>query len=114
MIQFWSILNLLLLLIMFRSFFRIVIGRSWFDGCRQSGHVDLGEFLSFMLIAIQKVDKEDIDELKTLFHSLDKDKSGALNGDDLKSAWGSEGKSRYTRQNNRTKSGNASVDDVHI
>lgn len=47
------------------------------------GEVDFGEFLSFMLVALQKVDKESIDELKRLFDSLDKDGNGVLDKEDL-------------------------------
>jgi len=47
------------------------------------GSVTLGEFLSFMLVAMQKVDKEAIDELIELFEKLDADHSGALQKADL-------------------------------
>lgn len=47
------------------------------------GDVTMGEFLSFMLVAMQKVDQESIDELKALFRSLDADNSGALQKEDL-------------------------------
>lgn len=45
--------------------------------------VELWEFLSFMLVAMQKVDKQSIDELKSLFHSLDVTGSGCLDKGDL-------------------------------
>eukprot|EP00957_Ditylum_brightwellii_P164738 12542624-Ditylum_brightwellii.AAC.1 len=35
------------------------------------GDVDMAEFLSFMLVAMQKVDKESVDEIKALFNKLD-------------------------------------------
>uniref|UniRef100_A0A7S2E055 EF-hand domain-containing protein n=1 Tax=Helicotheca tamesis TaxID=374047 RepID=A0A7S2E055_9STRA len=47
------------------------------------GEVDMAEFLSFMLVAMQKVDKESVDEIKALFKKLDVDGSGALSKDDL-------------------------------
>jgi potassium channel subfamily K, other eukaryote len=47
------------------------------------GQVDLGDFLSFMLVALQKVDKKSIDELKTTFKSLDKNGNGTLEKEDL-------------------------------
>mmetsp|Transcript_27355 Transcript_27355/g.42053 ORF Transcript_27355/g.42053 Transcript_27355/m.42053 type:complete len:212 (-) Transcript_27355:186-821(-) len=45
--------------------------------------VTMGEFLSFMLVAMQKVDKESIDELKAVFRKLDADGSGVLQKNDL-------------------------------
>uniref|UniRef100_A0A7S4RG15 EF-hand domain-containing protein n=1 Tax=Ditylum brightwellii TaxID=49249 RepID=A0A7S4RG15_9STRA len=48
------------------------------------GDVDMAEFLSFMLVAMQKVDKESVDEIKALFNKLDVDNSGTLSKDDLK------------------------------
>lgn len=45
--------------------------------------VELWEFLSFMLVAMQKVDKKSIDELKALFYSLDANGTGALEKADL-------------------------------
>ena len=58
----------------------------------QNGEVDMGEWLSFMLVALQKVDQESIDELKAIFHSLDTNGNGVLDKDDLvglnkKQAW---------------------------
>lgn len=43
------------------------------------------EFLRYMLVALQKVDKQDIDEIMTLFQKLDKDNSGFIDKDDLMS-----------------------------
>ena len=50
------------------------------------GNVSRAEFLEFMLVAMNKVDQELIDELKTQFQRLDNDGSGALSRDDLISA----------------------------
>lgn len=47
------------------------------------GKVSLGEFLSFILVAMDKVDQDDVDEIKTLFQSLDTDRSGFLEKSDL-------------------------------
>lgn len=47
------------------------------------GVVKIDEFLSFMLVALQKVDKETIDELITLFRSLDVTETGAIGREDL-------------------------------
>lgn len=48
-----------------------------------NGEVELGEFLSFMLVALQKVDQESIDELVSLFKSLDSNGNGVLDKDDI-------------------------------
>lgn len=48
------------------------------DGC-----VDREEFITFMLVALQKVDQESIDELKMIFHALDADGNGTLEKNDL-------------------------------
>mmetsp|Transcript_2455 Transcript_2455/g.5206 ORF Transcript_2455/g.5206 Transcript_2455/m.5206 type:complete len:335 (+) Transcript_2455:169-1173(+) len=48
------------------------------------GQVDKAEFLSYMLVTLQRVDKEEIDNLLKLFDQLDVDKSGTLSADDLK------------------------------
>lgn len=42
----------------------------------------MGEFLSFMLVAMQKVSAEDIQELEQLFRSLDADGGGTLQKED--------------------------------
>jgi potassium channel subfamily K len=47
------------------------------------GKVCLGEFLGFMLVAMGKCDRDDIEELRTLFHSLDATNDGFLEKDDL-------------------------------
>lgn len=48
------------------------------------GEVDKAEFLSYMLVTLQRVDQEEIDTLMNLFNKLDVDKSGTLSKDDLK------------------------------
>ena len=47
------------------------------------GSVQMGEFLSFMLVAMQKVSAEEIEELKELFRTLDADGGGTLQKEDL-------------------------------
>lgn len=47
------------------------------------GRVDMADFLSFMLIALQKVDRKTIEELKTIFRSLDSNGNGLLEEEDL-------------------------------
>ncbi len=47
------------------------------------GMVSMEEFISFMLVALQKVDKELLDELRTVFRSLDTNENGMLEKDDL-------------------------------
>ena len=47
------------------------------------GMVDMEEFLTFMLVTIGKVDKETIDELRSIYHSLDTNGNGTLEQDDL-------------------------------
>ena len=49
----------------------------------KDGSVDKAEFLTYMLVALQKVEKEDIDEIMGVFDRLDIDKSGNLTADDL-------------------------------
>ena len=48
------------------------------------GRVDMSDFMSFMLIALQKVDRRTIEELKTIFHSLDSNGNGYLEEADLR------------------------------
>jgi Ion channel len=50
------------------------------------GQVEWGEFLSFMLVALQKVDEDDISELRTVFDRLDVNKTGKLDKRDLSTA----------------------------
>jgi hypothetical protein len=54
----------------------------------KDGKVDRAEFLSYMLVALQKCSREDIEEINTLFHRLDVSKDGCLARDDLRtSGW---------------------------
>uniref|UniRef100_A0A7S4JFB5 EF-hand domain-containing protein n=1 Tax=Odontella aurita TaxID=265563 RepID=A0A7S4JFB5_9STRA len=62
------------------------------------GEVCRGEFLSFMLVAMQKVDKETVDQLTELFNRLDADGSGSLQKNDLM---------LLTRRNNLNRQGEA-------
>jgi Ca2+-binding EF-hand superfamily protein len=41
------------------------------------------EFLTYMLVALQKVEKEDIDEIMAIFRKFDKDNSGYIEKEDL-------------------------------
>ena len=52
--------------------------------CRSSTTVLYSEFLSFMLVALQKVEQDDIDEITSLFHKLDVTNSNCLTKDDLR------------------------------
>jgi hypothetical protein len=47
------------------------------------GNVSRAEFLEFMLVAMNKVDKEFIDEMRGHFERLDADNTGVLSRDDL-------------------------------
>jgi Ion channel len=49
----------------------------------EDGRVDKAEFLTYMLTALQKVSKEDVQEIVDLFHKLDVDGSNYLSKDDL-------------------------------
>ena len=49
----------------------------------RSGHVDKAEFLSYMLCALQKVSKEDINEILEMFYRLDVNKDNCLSKSDL-------------------------------
>jgi len=49
----------------------------------QSGEVTKDEFLVYMLLTLQKVDKSDIEEILNLFCKLDKDGSGSLTANDI-------------------------------
>ena len=48
------------------------------------GVVKKGEFLAYMLVALQKVSKEDVDHITQLFYRLDATKDGFLTKDDLR------------------------------
>ena len=48
------------------------------------GKVTKHEFVSYMLVALQKVEKEDLKEIEDLFAKMDKDGSGVITTDDLK------------------------------
>ena len=48
------------------------------------GRVDMSDLMSFMLIALQKVDRRTIEELKTIFHALDTNGNGCLEEADLR------------------------------
>lgn len=54
----------------------------------EDGEVDKAEFLSYMLVTLQRVDKEEIQNLMQLFDKLDVDNSGTLNAEDLKAKTG--------------------------
>jgi hypothetical protein len=47
------------------------------------GKVSYGEFLAFILVAMDKIESEDVDEVRVLFNSLDVDKNGYLEKSDL-------------------------------
>lgn len=47
------------------------------------GRVSIEEFLSFMLVALQKVEKRDIDQLTALFNKLDRSGDRYLDKNDL-------------------------------
>lgn len=47
------------------------------------GEVDLYEFLTWMLVSMQKVDKELMDDLRALFDSLDETQSNSIQKEDL-------------------------------
>jgi EF-hand domain pair/Ion channel len=49
----------------------------------QNGKVDQAEFLSYMLVAIQRVSKEDVEQIARLFRKLDRTKEGVLTKNDL-------------------------------
>jgi potassium channel subfamily K len=63
-----------------RSVTRCDLGRM---DANKDGMVDMEEFLTFMLVALQKVDRDSIDDLKTIFRSLDKNGNGMIDQDDL-------------------------------
>ena len=47
------------------------------------GLVSMDEWLSFMLVSLQKVDAAFLDDLKAIFHDLDSNGNGFLDKDDL-------------------------------
>ena len=49
----------------------------------QDGEVQRSEFLAFMLVALNKVDKEEIAEIMSLFDKLDVSKSGTIDIKDM-------------------------------
>lgn len=49
----------------------------------KDGQVSKAEFLAYMLVTLQKVDKEELDDLLELFHRLDRLKTGYLSKEDL-------------------------------
>jgi hypothetical protein len=49
----------------------------------QDEKVDPCEFLSYMLVAMQKVEKKEIDEIMDLFKKLDRSNTGVINKQDL-------------------------------
>jgi hypothetical protein len=49
----------------------------------RNGRVDRVEFLTYMLVALQKVTREDIDDILISFNRLDKDGNGYLTEGDL-------------------------------
>ena len=49
----------------------------------RSGRVDKAEFLAYMLCTLQKVSKEDVNEIMELFHKLDVDDDNYLTKSDL-------------------------------
>ena len=49
----------------------------------KDGRVSENEFLIYMLVALQKVEKEEIDEIMTLFRKLDKSNTGTIDKGDL-------------------------------
>jgi len=48
------------------------------------GEICYGEFLSFILTAMQKISKEDMQQLKETFDALDTDKNGKLTKEDVR------------------------------
>ena len=49
----------------------------------RSGYVDEVEFLTYMLVSLNKIDADHITEIRALFHKLDKTKDGRLSKADL-------------------------------
>lgn len=59
------------------------------------GRVSNAEFLSYMLVALQKVERSDIDEINAAFQRLDKNKQGYLSMNDIRRFSGSFRQSMY-------------------
>lgn len=49
----------------------------------EDGMVSREEWLTFMLVMLQKVDRESIDQLKDIFHSIDRNGNGFIDKEDL-------------------------------
>lgn len=49
----------------------------------EDGMVSREEWLTFMLVMLQKVDRESIDQLKDIFHSIDRNDNGFIDKEDL-------------------------------
>lgn len=49
----------------------------------RDGEVDRAEFVIYMLVALQRVDKDDVDEIIRCFNRLDRTKSDSLTPQDL-------------------------------
>jgi Ion channel len=64
----------------------------------KNGLVDRAEFLSYMLVALQKVSKDDVSDIMDLFSQLDVDGTNYLNKDDLLARdWDSSVRSSMSR-----------------
>jgi Ca2+-binding EF-hand superfamily protein len=67
----------------------------------KNGLVDRAEFLSYMLVALQKVSRDDVREILDLFSQLDVDGTNFLNKDDLLARdWDSSLRSSMSRASN--------------
>ena len=51
-----------------------------------SGSIDKGEFLAYMLIAMGKLEPEDVEKVNGMFDHLDADGSGSIDVDDIRAA----------------------------
>lgn len=49
--------------------------------------VDKAEFLTYMLVALQKVSQDDVDEIMALFYKFDKTRNDTLTRHDLVVDW---------------------------
>lgn len=63
------------------------------------GKVDRAEFLAYMLVTLQRVDRDEIDSLNRLFNQLDTDGSGALSAADLSLNTGRSMREHLSRSN---------------